>query len=268
MLSIGSLYGHGFDAEQRATLAALGFSLRPQASVYAGSQLCHFVDFPSGPALELIEVTDRSDYASFVPAGMTPFSPGISLVVDDGAPAALDDYQQRFASQEPYRLRVPYPGATGSDAPGWHYLNFARPVVPGTFLWLTAFDRPRPPAATATRHPNGALGVVGLLFDLRPDQLVRLAELADQPLVEGALRIGDVTVMATGVAGPHRPFPLRAVVLRAEDLDDVKAHASTTEATELMGAPVLRVETSPLAWDLVFTGSRQGSTPAAFDART
>jgi putative ABC transport system permease protein len=29
----------------------------------------------------LIEVTDRSDYESFVPAGMVPFCPGISLVV-------------------------------------------------------------------------------------------------------------------------------------------------------------------------------------------
>ena len=110
MVSIGNLYGHGFDHGQRAELAGLGFSLRPQASVYAGSQLCHFLDFPSGPALELIEVTDRSDYESFVPAGMAPFCPGISLVVGDGSPAALDAYEREFAGLEPYRLRVPYQG--------------------------------------------------------------------------------------------------------------------------------------------------------------
>ena len=144
MLSIGSLYGHGFDRAQRAALEGVGFSLRPQASVYAGSQLCHFIDFSAGPALELIEVTDRSDYEAFVPAGMTPFCPGISLQVGDGSPAALNDYAREFASLEPYRLRVPYPGGTEPGAPGWHYLNFARPVVPGLFIWLTAIDEPKP----------------------------------------------------------------------------------------------------------------------------
>jgi hypothetical protein len=253
MLSIGSLYGHGFDQAQLAALLAAGFSLRPQAATYAGAQLCHFTDFPTGPALEFIEVTNRSDYASFVPAGMTPYCPGISLVVADGSPAGLDTYEREFASHEPYRLRVPYPGETEPDAPGWHYLNFARPVLPGTFIWLTAYDQPKPAPAPGTRHANGVHGVVGLLFDLRPQELDSLALLAQAPVTDGALRIGDVTLAATGHATPPGQFPLRAVVLRADDLDTVRAYASDAHETHVAGRPALRIDTNPLAWDLLIT---------------
>ncbi|HEY3409034.1 MAG TPA: hypothetical protein VGK53_12750, partial [Propionicimonas sp.] len=92
MLTIGNLYGHGFDRGQLATLEGLGFGFRPETSTYMGSQVCHFLDFPVGPSLELIEVTDRSDYESFVPPGMEPYCPGISLMVDGGSPSELDVY--------------------------------------------------------------------------------------------------------------------------------------------------------------------------------
>jgi hypothetical protein len=253
MLRIGSLYGHGFDQAQLAALQDVGFSLRPQDATYAGSQWCHFMDFPTGPALEFIEVTNRSDYQSFVPAGMTPYCPGISLVVADGSPAGLAAYEREFARHEPYRLRVPYPGGTERDAPGWHYLNFARPVVPGTFIWLTAYDQPKPAPAPGTRHANGVHGVVGLLFDLRPRELDGLAQLVEVPVTDGALRIGDVTIAATGDASPPGQFPLRAVVLRADDLDTVRAHAPAAHETHLAGQPALRIDTNPLAWDLLIT---------------
>jgi hypothetical protein len=250
MVSITNLYGHGFDRGQRAGLAQSGFTLRPQASTYAGAQLCHFIDFATGPALELIEVTDRSDYESFVPAGMAPFCPGISLVVGDGSPAELDTYERDFAAYEPYRLHVPYSGTE----PGWHYLNFARPLVPGTFIWLTAYDEPRPAPTRETGHPNGVLGVVGLLFDLQSEALAGLSRLAGQPLIDGTLRIGDVTISTTSAGESPKQFPLRAVVLRARSLDTVRAHATTTaHETQLMGRPALRIETNPLAWDLLIT---------------
>jgi hypothetical protein len=252
-LRIGSLYGHGFDRGQRARLVGLGFRLRPQASVYVGSQLCHFLDFPTGPSVELIEVTDHSDYHSFVPPGMAPFCPGISLVVGDGSPAALDAYERELASLGPYRLRVPYQPENEPGAPGWHYLNFGRPVVPGTFIWLTAFDQPKPAPVRETRHANGVLGVVGLLFDLRPASLDTLARLAGQPVAEGTLRIGEVNIAATGGDCPPGHFPLRAVALRADDLDTFRAYGPTAQETRLMGRPALRIETNPLAWDLLIT---------------
>lgn len=73
MLRVGSLFGHGFDGDQLTRLEDLGFGLRPQILTYAGSQVCRFIDFDAGPALEFIEVTDRSDYEGFVPVGMRPY---------------------------------------------------------------------------------------------------------------------------------------------------------------------------------------------------
>ena len=71
MLTIGSVYGHGFDSGGLARLEALGFRLRPQIGVYAGSQKLRFIDFASGPSLELIEIEDLDDYQAFVfQAGM------------------------------------------------------------------------------------------------------------------------------------------------------------------------------------------------------
>lgn len=252
MVSITNLYGHGFDRGQRAALTRSGFTLRPQASTYAGAQLCHFIDFATGPALELIEVTDRYEYESFVPAGMAPFCPGISLILGDGSPAELDTCELDFAAWEPYRLHVPYAG-TMPGAPGWHYVNFARPVVPGTFIWLTAYDEPRPAPAHETVHANGALGVVGLLFDPMSQALPGLSQLAGQPLTDGMLRIGDVTIAAPDTGDPPKQFPLRAVVLRARSLVTVRVHAPAAQEARLMGRPALRIETNPLAWDLLIT---------------
>jgi hypothetical protein len=253
VLSVASLYGHGFDAAQRGALQDAGFSLRPQPATYAGSQLCHFIDFPAGPTLEVIEVTDRSDYALFVPSGMTPYCPGISLVVSDGSPAGLDEYERRFANYEPYRLWVPYQEGAQPGAPGWRYLNFARPLLPGTFIWLTAFDQPKPASARSTRHANGVRRVVGLQFDLHPHDLDSLSQLARAPVADGVLRIGDLTLAATGHEGPPGRFPLRAVVLQAGDLDTAWAHASNARETHLAGRPALRIDTNPLAWDLLIT---------------
>lgn len=100
MLTISNLHGHGFDRAQLDGLEELGFTLSPEVSTYAGSQLCSFIDFADGPALELIEVTDRSDCASFVSAEMEPYCPGISLATDDGSPAGLDAYERAFADHD------------------------------------------------------------------------------------------------------------------------------------------------------------------------
>jgi hypothetical protein len=42
-------------------------------------------------------------------------------------------------------------------------------------------------------------------------------------------------------------------VLRAASLDTVREHAPTAEETRFSGQPALRIETNPLAWDLLIT---------------
>ncbi|HML23895.1 MAG TPA: hypothetical protein PKD09_19725 [Aggregatilinea sp.] len=256
MLTMSNLYGHGFDRQQLEMFEALGFTLRPQESIYMGSQICRFIDFNSGPALELIEVEDRAAYEAFVPAGMAPYCPGISLVVAEGA-TALDEYEREFAALEPYRLHVPY--TEGDErGPGWHYLNFGVPVVRDTFLWLTAYDEPKPASGEHCDHANGVQGVVGLVFDLSPADLACLSRLTGQSLVDGMLTVGSVAVIANSadgsdLGGSPKTFPLRAVVMRASSLDAFASYAPGAQNVTLMGRPALLVEMNPLSWDVLVT---------------
>jgi hypothetical protein len=195
MLEIGNAYGHGFGPAQIVEIERAGFTVRPETSHYAGSQICRFLDFEDGPALELIEVADEKAYLDFVPKGMKPYAPGLSLVVPDYAERELADFAARYPEWGPYALHVNYDGSDDPGKPGWSYLNFERPVIRDTFLWLTRLDKPRPHRHLVPHHPNGALGVVGLVFDLPAKGLERVARLAETKTVQGAVDINGVKVV-------------------------------------------------------------------------
>ena len=235
-------------------MQALGFQLRAETSTYAGSQLCSFLDFARGPALELIEVADAQRYLDFAPLGMQPYSPGISLIAAEGSVLSFADLEREFHDLDPYRLHVSYDGGEDAAAPGWNYLNFAKAVVPGTFIWCTAFDEPRPGKQHPVVHPNEIAGVEGLVFDLPLHGLNRLADLAAASIVNGMLRIGDIDVWTREAAAlpPQRDkaFPLVAVVLRTPTPDRL---VLTDDTTEIMFAsqPAVLVRTNRLSWDLL-----------------
>ena len=80
-LSLQNIYSHGYQSGDPDPLQELGFNYRPQVSTYAGAQTLRFIDFSSCPCLECIEVTDHQAYLDFIPPGMVPYSPGISLAL-------------------------------------------------------------------------------------------------------------------------------------------------------------------------------------------
>jgi hypothetical protein len=187
---VSNVYGHGYGAGALARLAEVGFDLRPEPSRYPGSQVCRFLDFARGPALELIEVLDDRAYRDFAPPGMESYCPGISLLAVDDL-AALE---REFHAFDPYRLQF-------GD---FTYLNFATPLVPGTFVWFSEFHGSRPGVQHSTTHRNGVTGVTDLIFDLPPSDLRPLAAL-------------DVRVWgrerAAELPAADKEFPLVAVVL-------------------------------------------------------
>jgi hypothetical protein len=195
-LSVSNIYGHGYDAGELARLDELGFDLRPETLRYPGSQVCSFLDFARGPALELIEVLDDREYRAFVPHGMEPYCPGISLLAAD----ELGALEREFRAFDPYRLHV------GE----FTYLNFATPLVPGTFVWFSVFQGSRPAARGSVTHRNGVTGVTGLVFDLPTSDLRPLAAL-------------DVRVWgrekAAELPATDKDFPLVAVVLEGTGTD-------------------------------------------------
>ena len=119
MLAISNIFGHDFDSHQLSRLETLGFRIRPQVSTYMGSQLCRFVDFEKGPCLEFIEVEDDKAYLDFVPDGMTPYCPGISLALFQESETTIGDYERELHHLLPYTLHVSYDGSADPARPGW-----------------------------------------------------------------------------------------------------------------------------------------------------
>ena len=219
-----------------------------------------FIDFSSGPALELIEVEDPDEYLAFVPDGMEPYCPGISLLLAPHAEAFVGSYERKFARLSPYRLHVNYDGSTRGSQPGWTYLNFATPVVAGTFTWLTALDEPRPKPERAIGHPNSARRLLGLAFELEAEALECLAELAGATAIEGAFRIGEQSVWTkTGLAGlptgAEKTFPLRAIVVETKSLDFFSAPFERVAETTFLSRRAVVIETNALCWDLVLVAA-------------
>jgi hypothetical protein len=261
-LRIGSVYGHGFDDDQHARLEALGFAFRPEISRFPGAQLCTFLDFASGPALELIEVEDERAYLDFALPGMQPFCPGISLVAASGAGVTSGDLRHELRDLDPYDLHVAYDGSDDPAAPGWSYLNLSRPLVPGTFTWFTELDEPRPERPPPPVHPNGVERVVGLAFDLPAARLGRLAEVSQAEWTGGALSVDCVEILLADAVSEHRwahvkSFPLTAVVLDAPTIDAFLGAPGVLEV-DLGSERAALVETNPSCWDLVIRSSAGG----------
>ena len=258
MLVISNIYGHGFDCRQLSKLETLGFRIRPQGSTYMGSQICRFIDFEGGPCLELIEVEDDKEYLDFVPKGMIPYCPGISLILSEGSKTTISDFEREFQRLCPYALHVNYDGNTDPRGPGWNYLNFGIPVVTDTFIWLTELDAPRPVRDYDTDHPNAVKGIEGLVFDLEVESLKGLSQLVREDIMGGVLRIGGLQVWSKRAVDDFpdlhdKVFPLVAIILKAESLDYFAAPVGGAREASFMSRPAIHVETSKLSWDLLIT---------------
>lgn len=256
MLVIGNVFGHGFSKAQIEAIERAGFALRPTPSRYAGSQLCRFIDFQEGPALELIEVEDPKVYLDFVPNGMKPYEPGVNLVVPEWTDRDLEEFDRRHAMFDPYRIHVAYDGSDDPAKPGWNYLNFATPLLPGVFVWVTKLDQPEPRRPLVPRHPNAARGVSGLVFDGTPDSLRYLARVAEAEPVNGSVVIEGVTLWPkTALEDVPRIrgkcFPLLAVVLETADLSAVPREIREARTASFDRRPAVHLATNDLSWDVL-----------------
>ena len=224
MLTINNIYGHGYGKAQIERLQSLGFKIYDQGSKFAGAQLLRFIFFPERPYLEFIEVESEREYLDFLPKGMVPYCPGINLLIPERSSRNTSDFQQAYQEWGPNLRHVNYDGSDEPDKPGWNYLNFDVPVVRNTFVYLMKMDDPKPVRKPATDHPNTAKQVIGLVFDVDEDDLVKLANLAGVEMVGGGMDLDGVQIWsANALAGkisvPEKQFPLAAIVLQAESID-------------------------------------------------
>ena len=241
-----------------ALLQGLGFSCRPQVSTYAGAQTLRFIDFSSCPSLECIEVTDHQAYLDFIPPGMVPYTPGISLALAEESQKSIQDFQSEFEDWGPYLLHENYEGGQEKYRPGWNYLNFTRSVIPDTFVWITECEKPFPATLPKTNHPNKVTGISGLVFDLEEGDLARLSTLTGEPFREGKLELGGVKIYTRETAPlseglPEKEIPLSAVILEAKTLDFFNQIETSLTECKVLGQPAVRIKTPPQSWDLIIT---------------
>jgi hypothetical protein len=256
MLRIGTLYAHGYSQGPLDQIQSLGFSLRPESSTYAGAQRLRFIDFTSPPTLELIHVQDERTYSDFIPPGMTPYCPGISLLLDPNSKKKFEDYEVVCRDRHPYRLHVDYSGGNDPAKPGTNYLNFETPLVEKTFIYLTQYQEPIPARQSASAHPNTAARVSGLVFDLPKQELTSLFRLWGQDPSEGGMVLGGLNIYTE----PHVPdelrrgkksFPLVAVVVSTEAL--LAQPDRECAVIEWFGRQAILAKMNPLSWDIILT---------------
>jgi hypothetical protein len=257
MLTISNIYGHGYDEAQIERLRSLGFEFRDTVSRFAGSQLLRFIDFPVWPSLEFIEVENESEYFDFLPKGMVPYCPGISLFIHQSSSKGIGDFQQAYQEWGPNLVHVNYDGSDEPDKPGWNYLNFDVPLVRDTFIYLAKPDDPKPVGKVGTNHPNTAKQVSGLVFDLDERDLVKLADLAGVEMVKGGMDLDGVqTWSSNALAGniriPEKKFPLVAIVIKAESIDFFR-DKEEAKIFEYLSKPAAYIESTALSWDLIVT---------------
>ena len=257
MLTINNIYGHGYGEAQIEKLRSLGFKIREQASRYAGSQLLHFVDFPEQPYLEFIEVESEREYFDFLPKGMIPYCPGINLLIPQSSSKGISDFQQAYQEWGTNSIHVNYDGSDEPDKPGWNYLNFDVPVVRDTFVYLMKMEDPKPVRNVATDHPNSAKQVIGLVFDLDEEDLVKLANLTRVEMVGGGMDLDGVQIWSSNaLAGNIRisakKFPLAAIVIKAESIDFFR-DKEEVKIFEYLSKSTAYIQTTELSWDLIVT---------------
>jgi hypothetical protein len=258
MLTISNVYGHGYDEVQVNRLRSLGFEFREPISRFAGSQLLRFVDFAEGPALEFIEVQDEIEYVDFLPTGMTPYCPGISLLLAPDSSTSMAELKDRHEGWGPNTRHVSYNESDDPHAPGWNYLNFDDPVVRDTFVYVSQPEDPRPISRRTTRHPNTATRVVGLIFDLERRELVRLAHLIGAEAVGGEIETGGVKILSVDAVAaqmislPVKRFPLAAIVVQAESIGFFEG-VGEVAASEFFAKPSVHIEAPDSSWDLIVT---------------
>ena len=228
-----------------------------QVSRYAGSQLLRFIDFPQGPSLEFIEVESESDYLDFLPKGMVPYCPGISILIHQSSSKGISDFEQAYQKWGSYSIHVNYDESDDPNKPGWDYLNFDIPVIQDTFVYLTQLNDPKPVRHIQTDHPNTTKQVTGVVFNLDEAGLVKLAQLAEVEIVDGGIDLAGVkfwslNALAGKIKIPEKPFPLTIIVVKAESIDFFQDHEEA-KVFEFMSKPAVYIQTAKLSWDLIVT---------------
>lgn len=199
--------GHRF----LARMGRAGFTLDPNPVEHPGRHVCRFIPFSRPGSLE-------KQYLEFIslPRGKV-LRPGLSFSSDG-------PLSRHFARIRRNRLRPTwthrnYDWKANGPTPrrlGWNFVNF-RVRSTAVKIWLTEYERPdgKPPRwKVPPRHANGALGVVGLVFEANAAGRRYFSGVLGRG-VDGTLRLPCGTLLELI---PARKTRFAGVVVKCRDL--------------------------------------------------
>ena len=192
------------------------------------------------------------------------FMPGFSLRSPTSLEACAASKQAQWAALGPRAVHRNYDWTDGGDErrPGWNFLQFDVPVLPGVEVWLTEYEAsPRREQARIDRlaqpkHRNGVDAFRGFVFDVDDQAKGTLSMLTDSTWRDGVLTLHDGMEIFAQRERPEfaglfasKTSPFKAVIMECPSL----AHfCEVSRLQPLDGLAMVRIaSTHPESWDIL-----------------
>lgn len=250
------------------SLANRGFHLSDEIMEHPGKQICRFLMFrhrdPKRPNarqyLEFVEIAEfealRKTYPPETEESVM-WEPGFSFV----APSSLKEFYEKNMNSliqfEPKLTHRNYQWQTDSTSylPGWNFLNFENPIVPGIHIWCTEYEplpeiKARPPV---TPHPNTASQIVGFIWNLKPSTAQAITGLTESSITNKQILLSDGTTiyLDSSFSTSEKQFPFSAVVLKCDNWGIFCEKAKPDQFLNWNGQEAALIKFESTGWDIV-----------------
>lgn len=226
-------------------LAKAGFNLDPSITEHPGRHVCRFIQF-SSPQFK------TRQYLEFI---SKPIRQGVKPGLSFRCAGRLED---RFKTIRRDRFLEPtfehrnYSWKkTGKKVrePGWNFVHFRRKIA-AVEVWLTEYERSggkKPRVKLRVRHENGALGIIGLVFEATASGR-RYFERILAKRVDGTLRLPCGTQLILEPAARTR---FRGVLIKTSNFRRFCTRAKPDEISSHGGRMTAVIKNPFGSWDIL-----------------
>lgn len=244
-LSFDHCYTTDRDHKFLRRLAGAGFTLDPSVIEHPGRHICRFILF-SPPQLK------TRQYLEFISKPIRQGDkPGLSF-------SCTGRLEERFTSIRRDRILKPtfehrnYSWKkTGKKVRelGWNFVHFRRKISAAE-VWLTEYERPdgkKPRVKSRPRHENGALGIIGIVFEATASGF-RYFERILQRRIDGTLRLPCGTQLILEPASRTR---FRGVLIKSSNFRRFCVRAKPDEISSHEGRMTAVIKNPSGSWDIL-----------------
>ncbi len=256
-----------------------GFNLDDHIVEHPGGMLCRFIRFKNRMPndqkhdqkhdqrpyqyLEFVEVTDTAQLLATYPKGTHEaeiLEPGFSLISHENLASVYESQREPLNLFEPKFEHKNYDWKNDdkSPLPGWNYLTFDKPLLPGVHVWCTEYE-PRPSRSLAENdliHPNSVETIFGFIWTIpfEAAQAVATFTSADIKSNGDEMSFEDgskILFEANSSLLKKNTTPFAAVVLCCSDWRTFCAHAKPDKFIEWRGQRAGLIQLDKNGWDIL-----------------